>query len=62
MRVGHYITVQRFDERNTRILAATAAVSPLLVVSLWLQRNAQALDARGITGLVELHAGNAMRE
>jgi len=51
-RVGHYITVQRFDERNTRILAATAAVSPLLVVSLWLQRNARRSTPEGSPALL----------
>ena len=58
-RVSHHIVLERFDKRDARILAATAAVGPPLVISFRLQCNAKPLDSARIAGFVELYAGNA---
>jgi hypothetical protein len=44
-RVGHHIALERLHERDTRILAATAAVGPQLIIGFGLQCDAETLDA-----------------
>ena len=58
-RVSHHVTLERFDKRDTRILAAAAAVGPQLVIGFRLQRDAEPLDAGRIAGLIELHSCDA---
>ena len=57
-RVGHDVTPERFDEGDTRILAAPAAVGSSLVLSFWLQRDAEPLDGGRIAGCIELYSRN----
>ena len=57
-RIGHYVALKRFDERDARILAASAAMGRPLVIGFWFERDAQALDAAWIAGLVEFDAGD----
>jgi hypothetical protein len=58
-RVGHYIALKRFYEGNTRILAATAAIGPALIIGFGLQRDAEPLDPCRIASLVEPHPRDA---
>src|SRR5271154_3039110 len=57
-RVGHDVTLERFDEGDTRILAAPAAVGAPLVLRFWLQGGAEPLDGRWIAGCIELYSRN----
>jgi hypothetical protein len=52
-RVSHHIALKRFDERDTRILAATAAVGPTLIIGFRLQCDAEPLYAYRIAGVIE---------
>ena len=58
-RVGHHVALERFHERDTRILAAAAAVGPPLIIGFRLQCDAEPLDATRIAGLIESNAGDA---
>ncbi len=58
-RVSHHVALKRFDERDTRILAATAAVGPTLIIGFRLQCDAEPLDSTRIASFVEFYAGNA---
>ena len=58
-RVSHHVTLQRFHESDPRILAASAAIGPPLIIGFRLQCDAQPLDAYRIAGCIEPHAGNA---
>jgi hypothetical protein len=51
--------LKRFNERDSRILAATAAMGRPLVISFRLDRNAKPLNSARISGLVEFDAGDA---
>ena len=57
-RIGHHVALERFDERDTRILAATAAVGPALIIGFRLQCDAETLDAYRIAGVIEPHSCN----
>ena len=58
-RVSHHVALERFHERDTRILAATAAVGPPLIIGFRLQCDAETLDACRIAGFIEPHSCNA---
>jgi hypothetical protein len=58
-RVSHHVVPKRFDERDTRILAATAAVGPPLVIGFRLQYDAEPLDACRIAGSIKPNSCNA---
>jgi hypothetical protein len=57
-RVSHYIALKRFDERDARILATTAAMGRPLVVGFRFERDAQPLNSAWIAGLIKLDAGD----
>jgi hypothetical protein len=57
-RVSHYVASERFDKRDTRVLAP-AAVRPQLVFRFGLQRNAEPVDARRVAGLTKAHSCDA---
>ena len=52
-RVSHDVTSERFDKRDTRILAAAGTVLPPLVIHFGLQCDTEPLDSGRITGLIE---------
>ena len=58
-RVSHYVAPERFDKRDTRILAAAATVASPLVIRFGLQCNTEPLDARRVAGLIKPHACDA---
>ena len=49
---------ERFDEGDTRILAAPAAVGAPLVLCFRLQGDAESLDGRRIARSIELYSRN----
>ena len=57
-RVIHHVALDRFDKRDTRVLAA-AAVGPPLVIRFRLQRNAEPLDAYRVAGFIKPHSCDA---
>jgi hypothetical protein len=57
-RIGHYVVLKWFDERHARILTASAAMRRPLIIDFWFERDAQALDAAWVAGLVEFDAGD----
>ena len=58
-RVSHHVALERFDKRDTRVLAAATTVGPPLVIRFGLQRDAEPLDSGRVAGTIELHAGYA---
>ena len=58
-RISHHVALERFHERDSRILAATAAVGPPLIIGFRLQCDAETLYAHWITGIAEPHSCNA---
>ena len=58
-RVSHHVTLEVFAKSNPRILTASAAVRPQLVIRFGLQCDAEPLDARRVAGLIELHSCDA---
>src|ERR1017187_3225004 len=58
-RVSHHVVPQRFDKRDTRILAAAATVRSPLVISLRFECDAEPLDSGRVAGFVEFYAGDA---
>src|ERR1700691_3176186 len=57
-RISHEVALQRFDERDARVFAASAAVYPTLIVGFRLQSDAETLDAFWISRCIEPHSGN----
>jgi hypothetical protein len=55
-RVSHQVALERFHERDTRILATTAAVRPPLIIGFRLECHADPLDAGRVAGFIESHS------
>jgi hypothetical protein len=51
--VSHYVTSERLDKRDTRILAAAGTVLPQLVIRFGLQCDTESLDAVRVTGCIK---------
>ena len=58
-RVSHHVTLEVFAKSDPRILAASAAIRPQLIIRFGLQCDAEPLDARRVAGLIELHSRDA---
>src|ERR1700681_2513877 len=58
-RISHDVALQRFDERDARVFAASAAVYATLIVGFRLHSDAETLDACRVSRFVKPHSGNA---
>jgi hypothetical protein len=56
--VRHQVTLQFFEIRDARVFASTSAGTEL-VISLWLECDAEALSAHWISIAIEVHARNS---
>ena len=57
-RVSHHVALEWLNKRDTRILAATAAVGLPLIIGFRLQCDAEPLDSGRIAGLIKQNSCN----
>src|ERR1700692_4734334 len=58
-RISHEVCLQRFDEGDARVFAASSAVYPTLIIGFRLQSDAETLDAFRVSRFIKPHSGNA---